>query len=82
MDQSADLNEADVIYDWNIRGDVCSPPLRRVQFVDETLRDGVQSPSVTDAQIEAKIKNRPIAGSGGRQSCGCGIAGGWAPCGS
>ena len=56
MSESSELNEADVIYDWNIRGDICTPPLRRVLFVDETLRDGIQSPSVTDACIEDKME--------------------------
>lgn len=46
----------DVIYDWNVRGDTISPPLRQVEFFDETLRDGVQCPSVTDPPIEAKME--------------------------
>jgi 2-isopropylmalate synthase len=48
------LTEAEVIYDWNKRGDTVSPALRRVQIFDETLRDGIQCPSVTDPPIEAK----------------------------
>ncbi len=44
-----------VIYDWNLRGDTLSPPLRQVEFFDETLRDGIQCPSVTDPPIEAKM---------------------------
>src|SRR5687767_9345926 len=44
----------DVIYDWNVRGDTTSPPLRAVEIFDETLRDGIQCPSVTDPPIEAK----------------------------
>jgi 2-isopropylmalate synthase len=48
------LTEADVIYDWNVQGHTVSPELRRVEFVDETLRDGIQCPSVTDPPIEAK----------------------------
>jgi 2-isopropylmalate synthase len=44
----------DVIFDWNRKGDTISPPLRRVAYVDETLRDGIQSPSITDPPIEAK----------------------------
>ena len=31
---------ADVIFDWNHQGNAISPPLRRVAYVDETLRDG------------------------------------------
>ncbi len=48
------LNEADVIYDWNDKGAALSPKMRKVAFVDETLRDGIQCPSVTDPPIEAK----------------------------
>ena len=51
---SAEPREADVIYDWNRLGDAISPPMRRVKFVDETLRDGIQCPSVTDPGIEDK----------------------------
>ncbi|MFM2244427.1 MAG: hypothetical protein RL071_501 [Pseudomonadota bacterium] len=50
----AEPREADVVYDWNRMGDTVSPPLRRVKFVDETLRDGIQCPSVTDPGIEDK----------------------------
>jgi 2-isopropylmalate synthase len=46
--------KGEVVYDWNLRGDTISPPLRRVAYVDETLRDGIQSPSITDPPIEAK----------------------------
>jgi 2-isopropylmalate synthase len=45
-----------VIYDWNLRGDTLSPPLRQVEFFDETLRDGIQCPSVTDPPIEDKMR--------------------------
>lgn len=46
-------SEQDLIYDWNTAGDSSSPP-RAVTFDDETLRDGLQSPSVTDPPVEAK----------------------------
>lgn len=50
----ADPVESEVIYDWNLRGDVPTPPRRPVRIFDETLRDGIQCPSVTDPPIEAK----------------------------
>ena len=50
------LDEAEVIHDWNVRGDTPTPPIRRVDTFDETLRDGVQCPSVTDPPIEAKME--------------------------
>lgn len=51
------MSETDkVIYDWNVEGHTVTPPLRRVEYVDETLRDGIQCPSVTDPPIEAKME--------------------------
>ena len=50
------LDEAEVIYDWNVRGEDQSPPRRPIAVFDETLRDGVQCPSVTDPSIEAKME--------------------------
>ena len=46
---------SDLIYDWNSVGDGWKPP-GRVLLDDETLRDGLQSPSVTDPPIEIKRK--------------------------
>ena len=54
MSQPENELTADVVFDWNRRGDTISPPLRRVEIFDETLRDGIQCPSVTDPSIEAK----------------------------
>ncbi|MFN2383666.1 MAG: LeuA family protein [Gemmatimonadota bacterium] len=46
----------DLIYDWNaVAGDLVKPS-RPIQFDDETLRDGLQSPSVRDPSIDVKIK--------------------------
>lgn len=50
------LSESEVIYDWNVHGDTVSPPLRPVRYFDETMRDGIQCPSVTDPSIEAKMQ--------------------------
>ena len=46
----------DLIYDWNVAAEQPLRPKRRVEFDDETLRDGLQSPSVTDPSLDAKIK--------------------------
>ena len=48
------MNEADVIYDWNVRGHALSPAMRAVELHDETLRDGIQCPSAHDPSIEQK----------------------------
>ena len=47
---------ADLIYDWNEverRGRLIP---KDVTFLDETLRDGLQNPSVVDPPVEAKIE--------------------------
>lgn len=44
---------SDLIHDWN-RTHEASPSSRRPQLDDETLRDGLQSPSVRDPEIAAK----------------------------
>lgn len=49
------VDEAQVIHDWNVTGVSKPPAVRRVGIVDETLRDGVQCPSVTDPGIEDKM---------------------------
>ena len=46
----------DLIYDWNDMGETLPPPLHPVQFDDETLRDGLQAPSVKAPPIEEKIR--------------------------
>ncbi|HZU98117.1 MAG TPA: LeuA family protein [Planctomycetota bacterium] len=43
-----------LIYDWNEARP--HPPRKRVTLNDETLRDGLQSPSVSDPKIEEKIE--------------------------
>ena len=45
----------EIIYDWNLKGDIHSPPLKAVELFDETLRDGIQCPSVKDPPIEDKL---------------------------
>src|SRR6266511_1309191 len=52
-----DENLESLIYDWNVAGERPSrPSSRKVDFDDETLRDGLQSPSVTDPSIDEKIR--------------------------
>ncbi|HEX9982248.1 MAG TPA: LeuA family protein [Thermoanaerobaculia bacterium] len=45
-----------LIHDWNTEGEQPAPPRRRVEFDDETLRDGLQSPSVSDPSLDDKIR--------------------------
>ena len=45
-----------LIYDWNTHSGPEIPPGRRVMLNDETLRDGLQNPSVRDPSIAEKIE--------------------------
>jgi 2-isopropylmalate synthase len=45
-----------LIYDWNMVGAQTLVPRGRVELNDETLRDGLQSPSVRDPSIGEKIE--------------------------
>ncbi len=44
-----------LIYDWNDAGERWEKPATRIQLDDETLRDGLQSPSVRSPSIEEKL---------------------------
>jgi 2-isopropylmalate synthase len=46
----------DLIYDWNAHAGPEIAPGRRVMLNDETLRDGLQNPSVRDPSIGEKIE--------------------------
>ncbi len=49
-------NASDLIYDWNVQGEAGRfRPRHPIEFDDETLRDGLQSPSVTDPAIDEKV---------------------------
>lgn len=50
------MNERDLIYDWNEAGERWERPPFRIQLDDETLRDGLQSPSVRTPAIEEKLE--------------------------
>ena len=50
------LNRSELIYDWNQAPSGQTAPRGPVQLNDESLRDGLQSPSVRDPSIEEKIE--------------------------
>ena len=54
------MHERELVYDWNVAEDAGELRPRSadhpVELDDETLRDGLQSPSVQDPPIEAKIR--------------------------
>ncbi len=69
-------DEHELIYDWNSVEKVAPlSPKRRIQFLDETLRDGIQSPSVTDPSIEDKLRLVDLAAELGIDSMDLGLPG-------
>jgi isopropylmalate/homocitrate/citramalate synthase len=50
------VNTSELIYDWNRQNPASLYPPGPVRLTDETLRDGLQSPSVRDPSIEQKIE--------------------------
>lgn len=48
-------SEQELIYDWNTSEQPKAPP-QTIEFDDETLRDGLQSPSVVSPDIDDKIR--------------------------
>ena len=49
------MNSSELIYDWNRIHPASLRPMGHVLLNDETLRDGLQSPSVRDPSIQEKI---------------------------
>src|SRR5215471_8160579 len=50
------LSVSELIYDWNKVDPELQKPNRHIGFDDETLRDGLQSPSVCEPPVEKKIE--------------------------
>ena len=69
-----DQGGQDLIYDWNTIENF-EPVDRLIEFDDETLRDGLQSPSVTDPPIERKIEMMHLMEEIGIQSMNAGLPG-------
>ncbi len=64
----------DLIYDWNTI-DAPPAPAHRVSVHDETLRDGIQGPSVRDPEIEVKLRFLQLADQLGVGSIDLGLPG-------
>jgi len=63
------------IYDWNVESAPAIPPGTRVLLNDETLRDGLQNPSVHDPSIEEKIEILRLMESLGIDAVNIGLPG-------
>jgi 2-isopropylmalate synthase len=68
------MNKDELIYDWNRVGGA-EVNTRRVELNDETLRDGLQSPSAIDPPIEQKIELLHLMDSLGIHSADIGLPG-------
>src|SRR3981189_463370 len=64
-----------LIHDWNQASTPLIPPGTRVLLNDETLRDGLQNPSVHDPSIEEKIEILHLMESLGIDSLNIGLPG-------
>jgi hypothetical protein len=65
-----EMTEEELIYDWNSVEKVGRlSPKKKFTFFDETLRDGIQSPSVVDPRIEDKIQFTEIASTTSTAGC-------------
>jgi len=69
------MNISDLIYDWNRLYPQSLRPPGPVLLADETLRDGLQSPSVRDPSVEQKIEILHLMESLGINSLDLGLPG-------
>jgi 2-isopropylmalate synthase len=69
-------SENELIYDWNRAGGSELRPARgKVELDDETLRDGLQSPSVRSPSIEDKLRILHLIAELGIESANIGLPG-------
>lgn len=68
------MEKSELVYDWNTIG-LELTNARRVELNDETLRDGLQSPSVIDPPIQKKIELLHLMDSLGIDAADIGLPG-------
>ncbi len=69
-------SEDRLIFDWAAAGADGAAPARRVAMLDdETLRDGLQSPSVTDPPVEVKVEILHLMNGLGIETADVGLPG-------
>jgi len=69
-----DLTRDDLIYDWNTVSPVRRPP-HPIEFDDETLRDGLQCPSVRSPSLDEKVRLLHMMSELGLRYCNIGLPG-------
>src|SRR5262245_6834646 len=67
------MDKSDLIYDWN--QSTAAQILRPLELNDETLRDGLQSPSVIDPPVDQKIQLLHLMDSLGIDAADIGLPG-------
>lgn len=65
----------ELVYDWNTIEPSFSSPNRHIGIDDETLRDGLQSPSVCEPQVEEKLELLHLMESLGIDTADIGLPG-------
>ena len=69
------MQEKDLIYDWNKQREPFDYSSVTVELDDETLRDGLQCPSVIDPPIDKKIELLHLMAQLGIQAANIGLPG-------
>src|ERR1700761_5146784 len=69
------MNTSELIYDWNQNYPPSMKPAGPVLLNDESLRDGLQSPSVRDPSIVEKLEILHLMEELGIQSANLGLPG-------
>ena len=69
------MKSSELIHDWNTYTGAEIPTTRRVALNDETLRDGLQNPSVRDPSIAEKIEILHLMESLGIDTVNIGLPG-------
>jgi len=69
------MDHDELIYDWNHVHEDVVPGAPEPMFVDETLRDGLQSPSVRDPDLDEKVRLIQLMDKLGIDSADVGLPG-------
>jgi len=69
------VDRSQIIYDWNAEALEKPDWMQGLEFYDETLRDGIQSPSATDPSIEDKERILALQDAVGIQHTDIGLPG-------
>ncbi|HEX6506501.1 MAG TPA: LeuA family protein [Chloroflexota bacterium] len=69
------MDQRSLVYDWNLEGERRAPSRPDIELDDETLRDGLQSPSVRAPSIDEKLEILHYIAELGIQSANIGLPG-------